>query len=152
MPIIVLSQEAIDNSKQPEIGWSPAKLVGVNEAPTKEGKENSVNYFFTFILEGGPEKEMKNAGRTVTRFFNNHALGMGGNGSKSGVPELVHLYRTMISALLGLTSFEETKAGSYDTDKLIGKTCWVHVNWSQPYKGKSNLTAVDFSAYGDIPF
>ena len=141
MPIISLTQEAIDRGRFPEIGWSPAKLNKVGEQ--KAAKGESVNWFFEFIMTGGPESKNDNAGRYQTFLVNSAGL-------SNGIKGAVTMFKTMVGALLGLR-MEDVSADDYDTDKLVGKTCWIKIEVST-IDGKLIYQITDFSAEADIPF
>jgi hypothetical protein len=141
MPIISLTQEAIDRGRFPEIGWSPAKLNRVTE--NKAAKGESVNWYFEFIMTGGPESKSDNAGRYQTFLVNSAGL-------SNGIKNAVTSFKTMVGSLLGLRS-DEVGADDFDTDKLVGKTCWIKIEVST-IDGKLIYQITDFSADADIPF
>lgn len=147
MPLIKLTQEAIDRGKLPEAGWSPAKLNDVTEFPA--ANKESVNWLFEFNCTGGPERKDDNSGRFQNVLFNAKALGIG-DGNK-GIPQAIELFQRMIAALLGI-HFNEVTPDSYDTDVLKGKHCWIKIQPQADAAGKLSLTIVDFSADQDLPF
>lgn len=141
MPIISLTQEAIDKGKYPEIGWSLAELHEVREAKASSG--TSTNYFFEFIMLNGPERKEDNKGRYQTYLVNSAAL-------KSGIKDVVTNFKSMIAALNGIKP-DNVSPDDYDTDKLKGKTCWIKIE-VQTQDGKLIYSITDFSADQDIPF
>lgn len=139
MPVISLTQDAIDRGKTPEKGWSPAELHDVTEQKAKSG--TSVNYFFEFELTGGPENKTDNAGRFITFMVNSSGLAKG-----LGVED----FKRMISALLDIKP-NEVAADDYDTEKLKGKTCWVKID-IETVDGKLVARPSDFTRSTDLPF
>lgn len=141
MPIISLTQEAIDRGKFPEVGWSHAELNAVREA--KSAKGDSTNFFFEFIMTQGPESKEDNKGRYQTYLVNSLAV-------KNGIKDVITGFKSMIGALNGIKP-DEVGGDDYDTDKMIGKTCWIKID-VQTLDGKLIYTITDFSADRDIPF
>ena len=141
MPIISLTQEAIDRGKFPEIGWSHAELNAVREA--KSAKGDSTNFFFEFIMTAGPESKADNKGRYQTFLVNSAAIA-------NGIKDVITAFKSMIAALMGIKP-DDVQADDFDTDKLIGKSCWIKID-VQTMDGKLIYTITDFSADRDIPF
>ena len=141
MPIISLTQEAIDRGKFPEIGWSHAELNAVREA--KSAKGDSVNFFFEFIMTSGPESKTDNKGRYQTYLVNSIAIA-------NGIKDVITGFKGMIASLLGIKA-DEVGSDDYDTDKLIGKSCWIKID-VVTIDGKLIYQITDFSADRDIPF
>lgn len=141
MPIISLTQEAIDRGKYPEVGWSHAELNAVRES--KSAKGDSTNFFFEFIMTQGPESKEDNKGRYQTYLVNSLAI-------KNGIKDVITGFKSMVGALIGIKP-DEVGADDFDTDKLVGKTCWIKVD-VQTLDGKLIYTITDFSADRDIPF
>lgn len=139
MPVISLTQEAIDRGKTPEKGWSPAILHDVTEQKAKS--QTSVNYFFEFELTGGPDNKKDNTGRYITFMVNSAGLAKG-----LGVED----FKRMIAALLEIKP-SEVSPDDYDTDKLKEKTCWVKID-IETLDGKLVARISDFTRSSDIPF
>jgi len=149
MPVINITQEMMDHSKEPEAGWSLAILNAINEAPAASGG-NSVNFFFEFKLLNGPGKEETNRGRFKTTFFNNKALGLV-PGSK-GVPDVKDKLINMVASLQGIRK-SELSPDQYDLDKLVGKECFIKIEASVDGTGKLISVVTDFSSTNDdVPF
>jgi len=141
MPIISLTQEAIDRGKFPEIGWSHADLHAVREA--KSAKGDSTNFFFEFIMTSGPESKNDNKGRYQTFLVNSLAI-------SNGIKDVITSFKAMIAALMGIKP-NDVQADDFDTDKLVGKSCWIKID-VVTIEGKLIYTITDFSADQDIPF
>lgn len=146
MPLISLTQETLDRGKLPEIGWSPAKLN--NSTENKAATGNSTNYFFEFICTGGPEKKTTNTGRYITTMFNSKALALDGS---RGIPDVIAKFNVMVAALLGI-HVDEVVPDDYDTDKWVGKTCWVKIEIMPDNNGKLVTMITDFSSEAEVPF
>ena len=145
MPIITLTQEALDRGKQPDTGWSFAKLTGVNEFKSKDNK--STNFGFEWRCESGPEHRKDNAGRYVTKIINAKALGMGDG---RGVPNVIYKFQVMIAALNGI-HLNEVKPDNFDTDKLIGKSCYINIQ-NSIVNDQVQLDITDYASEIDVPF
>lgn len=145
MPIISLTQEAMDRGKRPEIGWSPAELSDVTEFEAQN--KESMNWLFEFRCMGGPEKATTNNGRYISILFNAKAIGVIGK----GIPEAIKDFQKMIAALLGI-AYREVSPDNYDTDKLLGKACWIKIGAGTDRDGKLTLSITDFSTSNDVPF
>lgn len=141
MPMISLTQEAIDRGKYPEIGWSNAELHEIREAKAASG--TSINYFFEFVLLSGPENKEDNKGRYQTFLVNSAGL-------KNGNKNAVTMFKNMVAALNGSRP-DEIGADDYNTDHLKGKTCWIKIE-VQTQEGKLIYSVTDFSADAEIPF
>jgi len=146
MPLISLTQEVLDRGKLPEVGWSPAKLNSCNE--NKASKGDSTNYFFEFICTGGPEKKSVNTGRFITTMFNSKALALDGS---RGMPDVINKFTTMAASLLGV-HIDELSPDDYDTDKWVGKTCWIKIEIMPDNTGKLVTMITDFSSDTEVPF
>lgn len=105
MPIIHLSQDDINRSKQPDAGWHHAFLHSVEEGASKD--KQSINWTFDFEIDQGD-----NAGRHARDNVNSKAVGM----------RLIPI----TAALLDIPQ-DEVKPSDVDTDKLVGKKCWIEV-------------------------
>ena len=148
MPVIKITQDMIDRSKSPEKGWSHGKLVSVNESPSE--KKDSINYFYEFQLDQGPEKKDTNKGRFATTFFNSKALGQ--HEGNKGMSDVIESFLRMVAALQGVKR-SHLNADEIEQDALIGKECYLHLELKPHWKTQQmQVTITDFSADIDIPF
>lgn len=139
MPLISLTQDAMDRGKTPETGWSTLILDACRENKAKE--TNSINYFFEFECESGPENKEDNKGRYVTFMINSAGMDKG-----LGTEDYVR----MVAALQGILP-KEVAPADHDTDKMIGLKCWGKIEIiTRDSKPRAVIT--DFCRLADQPF
>ena len=128
MPIINITQKDINRMQQPEKGWHLAELTSVEEKASKD--KASINWNFEFeIKNGGSEGRFAYAG------------------VNSKAPMIV--LGPMSSALNNIP-LNEVQPGNLDTDKLIGKKCWIEII-EEMYDGKIVKKIKDFATETSRP-
>lgn len=129
MPIINLSQDDINRSKPPDAGWHKSKLVGVEEKPSKD--KQSINWNFDFEIQNGSSE-----GRHAYTGVNSKAVGI--------------VLIPMVAALNDIP-VDQVQPTQIDTEKLIGKVCYIEVTDST-YEGRIVKKITGFSPDSKPPF
>ena len=123
MPIIQVGEADIKRQQLPRQGWHKCKLLEVKEEQNKN--KDGMNYMFTMEITEGVEVEKWCFVRASSK-----AIGI------IAIP--------FFSALLDIPE-DQFSPSDYDTDKLIGKECWVEVK-DDVYDGKPQKRCENFAS------
>jgi hypothetical protein len=136
MPILI-TQDIINATKQPEAGWSLIELKDYKEKPSKK-TQGFIDYFWVFECISGPGNSQTNASRGFTTIVFGNALA-------SGVPESAKTVIDLTTSLLKCRA-DEIVGKEIDYTKLFGHKVWCEIK-DEPYEGrllkKSNCFAPD---------
>ena len=151
MPIIDLTAEAYERSKNPEPGWSHATLTAIDD--TKDSKDQSKGpnkvIRFDFTINQGPKDSQVNAGIVKSFWTGTRALGMEGTPANA---EAMAKMKAMIASLHNVP-INELPKDKFNTDLLLNKSCWIKISWeTNKSTNQPILSIVDFSADDAVPF
>lgn len=132
MPVINVTQKDINRQKQPDKGWHLAVLDSVEEAASKD--KNSINWTFEFQIRPGDNND-PSAERYARVLCNSKAVGI--------------VMIPLSCALLDIPT-DQFDPMQIDTDKLLGKECYIEVI-DELYEGKIVKKIANFAALSAKP-
>lgn len=141
MPII-LTDQILAATEQPDAGWSLAEFATYTEKPNKDN--SGVDYTFVFEILQGPGDSMVNKGRRA--FCNIY-----GKALAAGVAEECNKFKEFLLVITDSTSVDEIRNQEIDLTQFYGKRLWVYVK-DEPYEGRILKKVVQFSPDEVVPF
>jgi hypothetical protein len=140
MPIVI-TQDILAATLQPEAGWCLLQLTGYKE---KENKDRTgMDMLFAFECVSGPGNSNVNKGRRVYHTVYANAIA-------AMVPEECRKYIELISALSGLSK-EQLAGESFDPSDFVGRTVWGEIK-DEPYEGRIMKRINSFAPDDVVPF
>ena len=133
MPIIKITQDDINKSKQPEAGWFLFRVEKFAEADSHDKK--SKNWVYDCEIIQDPSNGGKNVGRHGYARFNSKAPGM---------------LLPFIAACNDIP-IDDVKPGDLDTDGFLQKEFWGQII-DDVYEGKIQKRLQEFAPASKVPF
>ena len=130
MPVVKITQDDINRSKQPDAGWHLMRVEKLTESDSS--KKDSKNWTFDCVILRS-QAGSHNAGRFGYARFNSKAPGM------------------LIPFISALTDSNDIGPTEVDLNDLVGKEFWGRID-DDVYDGKIQKRLNEYATASDVPF